>query len=50
MTALRLLRECGCIAAIVGLLNDSVPDICQAAVGTLQNISREVMVIMIGVC
>ena len=41
VTSLRLLRECMCISPIISLLADASPEICQAAVGALQNISRE---------
>lgn len=41
VTSLRLLREAMCISPIISLLTDASPEICQAAVGALQNISRE---------
>lgn len=41
VTSLRLLRECMCISPVISLLADPAAEICQAAVGALQNISRE---------
>jgi hypothetical protein len=41
VSAIPSLRESMCIAPIIALLGDSAAEVCQAAVGSLQNISRE---------
>jgi hypothetical protein len=40
--ALMVLREVGCIPALVSLLREHSPEVCQAAAGALQNMSRYV--------
>ena len=41
--AIKFLREADCIKFLVGLLKDPSIEICQAAVSSLQNISRETL-------
>ena len=41
VSSLRMLRECMCISPVITLLTDFSPEVCQAAVGALQNMSRE---------
>lgn len=36
------IRETNCISSLIALLHDHSPDICHAAAGTIQNLSREV--------
>jgi HEAT repeat protein len=39
--SLGLLREAGCLPAVVALLRDSSPELCRAAAGIVQNTARE---------
>ena len=40
-SSIRPLREAGCIVSVIRLLRDCSIEICLAATGTLQNMSRE---------
>lgn len=39
--SLGLLREAGCLPAVVALLRDPSPELCRAAAGIVQNTARE---------